>query len=148
VFPELLFRLARAPASSGPLIELFSVRASSAGAAASHSAPLTGVAKDKVIILQNLSVDMSPGATQAFVRVVFSGRTPAGAIFTIAQRGFTAVADLRSGFDWSGEVAIGGGGVTFASILIDVVFDAGVASNAITSNAFGYVIPRGNIAPF
>jgi len=146
IVPDILYRLARAPASTGPLIELFSVRATASSAATTVSANLAGVPIDKILILTNLSIDLAPGAAQSVIRTVLSGQTPGGLIWTIAQLGFVAVADFRQGFNWQGEIAIGGG--TGAALLSDSVFSAGVAANAVTLNAFGYVIPKANVAPF
>jgi len=146
--PELLYQLARSPASTGPLIELFARRRAQGDTSASVNAPMTGAAKDRVLVLTNVSVDLNPGATQAVERVVISAITPGGLTFAIAQVGFVAVADLRTGFDWQGEVAVGGSGVDETSIIVDAVFDAGVNLNTVVANVYGYVIPRGNIAPF
>jgi len=146
--PDLLYRLARAPGSLGPLIELFTKRVDASASSTTVSSNLTGLAKDKILVITNITADLDPGATQAVIRVVIQARTPAGVTFAIAQRGFAAVADLRSGFDWQGEVALGGRGVDVASIFLDGVFDAGVNANATTLSVFGYVIPRGNVAPF
>ena len=145
---DVLFRLQRPPASSGPLIELYSRRLVASASSTAVGSSVAGVAKDRVLILTNVSIDLDPGATQAVVRCVISGRTPGGVTFAIAQTGFVAVADLRTGFNWAGEVMIGGSGVDNAIVIVDAVYDAGVAANIITINVFGYVVPRGNIAPF
>jgi len=146
--PEIVYQLARSPQSTGPMLELFAARAFSAVASTTVSALINGPPKDRVLVLTNVTVDLNPGATQAITRVVISARTPALFVYAIAQIGFDAVADLRTGFNWQGEVAIGGPGVDIRSIIVDCVFDAGVNTNGVTANAFGYVIPRGNIAPF
>ncbi len=146
--PEIVYRLARAPASSGPLFELFSRRESASASSTAVSNVITGPPKDKVLVVTNMTVDMDPGAAQSVIRVVFSGVTPGGLVFQIAQVGLVAVADLRTGFDWQGEVAIGGGGIDNTILIADTVYSAGVAANATVLSVFGYVIPRGNIAPF
>jgi len=146
--PEIVYRLARSPGSTGPMIELFSVRGTNSAASTSVSVSLNGPAKDKTLIVTNLSVDINPGALQQIIRMVISGRTPGGVIFGIQQQGFTEVDDFRTGMNWQGEVAIGGGGIARSILIFDSVFDGGANANAITVSAFGYIIPRGNIAPF
>ena len=147
-FPEFLFRLARAPEATGPLIELFAFRVVRASTSTGFGVNIPGPAKDRVIVVTNVSCEVNPGATQAITRIVISGQTPGGLVFQIAQVGFTAVADFRTGFDWQGEVAIGGAGVDGNVIIVDSVWDAGVNANSLIASVFGYVIPRGNIAPF
>jgi len=146
--PELLYQLAREPASSGPLIELFTRRQVDSATNVNVTSVITGPPKDRLLILTNISIDLNPGLTQAVIRAVFNGITPAGVTFGIRETGFTAVADFRQGFSWQGEVAVGGGGVNSNILTILSVFDAGVAENFVAVSVFGYVVPRGNIAPF
>lgn len=147
-FPELTYLLARDPASSGPLLELFSARATNSASSASVSVSFNGPAKDKVLIVTNISIDLNAGTVQQILRCVISGRTPGGVIWGIHQEGFTEVDAFRTGMNWQGEVAIGGGGVDRSIIIVDSVFDGGANANALTAGVFGYIIPRGNIAPF
>lgn len=146
--PEILFRLSRAPGSAGPLIELFSRRLVATASSTAVTASLAGPAKDKILVLTNATLGVDPGAAQAFTLLKISGRTPGGLTFQIIEEGQAAVADLRDGLNWEGEIMIGGSGVENTSIIGEGVFDAGVASNKIVLSVFGYVIPRGNIAPF
>ena len=112
------------------------------------SVSINGPAKDKVLIVTNVSVDLDPGALQQIVRCVLSGRTPGGVIWGIHQEGFTEVDAFRTGMNWQGEVAIGGGGVDRSILIIDSVWDGGANANALTVGVFGYIVPRGNVAPF
>ena len=148
-FPEFLFRLARAPESTGPLVELFARSADiTSNFATSLNLGVNGPAKDKVLVVTNMTVDINPGAAQQILRCVISGQTPGGLIWGIHQEGFTEVDAFRTAMNWAGEVAIGGGGVDRSIVIFDAVFDGNVNNNAITVGVFGYVIPRGNIAPF
>jgi len=99
-------------------------------------------------VLTNMALDVVVGATQASNRVTFTGFTPSGLAFGIFREGFAEVADLRRGFNWQGEVMIGGGGIDERILSMSCVYSAGVAANSFTIGIFGYVIPRGNIAPF
>jgi len=146
--PEIVYRLARDPASSGPLMELFSRRAITTASSASISVSINGPAKDKILVVTNISLDINPGALQQITRAVISGRTPGGVIWLLHSEGFTEVDDFRTGMNWTGEVMIGGGGVDRSILIIDSVFDGGANANAVTVGVFGYIIPRGNIAPF
>lgn len=147
-FPELVYQLAQSPASTGPLLELFARRVRVADTSASIPVSINGPAKDKVLVVTNIAVDFSPGAAQQIIRGVFSGRTPGGVIWSLQELGFVEVDGFRTGMSWQGEVAIGGGGVDRSIIIVDGVFDGGVQTNTVTVGVAGYVIPRGNIAPF
>jgi len=146
--PDITYRLARPPASSGPLIELFTAHLGASGTSAGLQVLIPGIAMDRVLVLTNVAVVAAPGLTQAPLRIVVEGRTPSGVQFGITRQSVAAVADLRHDLNWSGEVMIGGGGTDTNIIICDTTFDAGVASNSMVISAFGYVIPRGNIAPF
>lgn len=146
--PDILYRLSRAPGALGPLVELFVRRQETSASATSVSSAITGVPKDKILIVTNLSMDLSPGAAQQIIRCVMSGRTPGGQVFAIKQLGFTEVDAFRTGMNWQGEVSIGGGGTDASILLFDSVWDGGANANQQVVSVFGYVIPRGNVAPF
>jgi len=146
--PEIVYRLARAPASSGPLLELFSRFDVASATATSVTLTFNGPQKDRLLILTNISLESLPGATQAATRINVTVTTPAGLGYTVALANFLVDADERQSLNWQGELMVGGGGTDSAIITFTGNYDAGVASNQIQVGLFGYVIPRGNVAPF
>jgi len=146
--PELCYRFLYPKDTSGPTFELDPMQLDTAAAAASQTITFTGPAKDRVFVLTNVQMDLTPGATQSAIRALLSGITPGGLAFNIVQESFLVDADERRQLNWQGEVMIGGSGVENTILTAIGQFSAGVASNALGVAVFGYVIPRGNIAPF
>jgi len=146
--PGITYRFNVPTDVAGPTLELFSRNANNADTAVSVAVNLPGVAKDRILFLTNIIMDLIPGATQAVTRASIVITTPAMLAFQISNDAFPVVADLRRGHLWTGDVAVGGGGVEVTTISMTGTFDAGVASNTVSVGVFGYVIPRGNIAPY
>jgi len=146
--PDITYRFSVPSDTGGPTLELYSRTLTVTASSAEFTATLTGPAKDRALIVTNLNVQAGPGATQSVTRLSLVGSTPAGASVAIETDMPTAVADIRRNLNWQGEVMIGGGGVANVILTASVVFSAGVAANFIVISAYGYVIPRGNIAPY
>lgn len=146
--PEITYRFSVPSDTAGPTLELYTRNLLVSASAASVTTPLNGPAKDRTLVLTNVSVQAVPGATQSADRMRISITTPGGAGVDLATFNPTAVADIRRDLNWTGEVMIGGAGMDNQIIEANCVFSAGVAANILVINVCGYVIPRGNIAPF
>jgi len=146
--PDITYRFSLPIATSGPTLELFAKRTAFSNTNANIVANITGPAKDRIFVLTNLNLELIPGATQSVVRGRVDGRTPGGLVFSIANIHFAGTADERQEINWQGEIYIGGAGMDIEILLGAAQFSAGVASNTIEISAAGFVIPRGNVAPY
>lgn len=146
--PDIAYRFSTAVDTSGPTVELFSRFQSVSASAAAVAVSILGIGMDRVLILTNIAVDLIPGATQGVLRLNVVANTPADLAFTITTEVFPGTADLRGAHVWDGEVMVGGGGVAEEIVNVAATFSAGVAANIAAVGLFGYVIPRGNVAPY
>jgi len=145
--PEICYRFIYPKDTAGPTFEIMTRDVDNAATSATVTISITGVPKDRVLVLQNVNMFADPGAGQAVVQQILSGFTPAGLQFTIARTAKAAIADLNDNLNWQGAVYLPGlgDGVILSAL---TVYDAGVASNALTFSMQGVVIPRGNSAAF
>lgn len=132
----------------GTTLEVINRRQDEAATATSVVFNLEGIAKDKILILNNVSGICTPGATQACVSVAINGFTPAGAAFNIFRLKYVETADINEHYNWQGEVWMRGRGGTDRSLNAQAIFDAGVASNQLAFSFSGYIIPRANVSEF
>jgi len=146
--PDITYSFRRAKDVSGPTFEILCRRLSSATAAAAQTVVISDLAKDKMLVLSNVSLVGIPGATQGVTNMSFSGVTPGGLIFAIARFNEALVADLNRQLSWAGTIYLTGGGAGVDILTFTANFDAGAASNQILVGVHGVVIPKANAGPF
>lgn len=131
-----------------PTLETLARQSSSAATASSITIDFTGLAKDKILVLTNVSGRIQPGTSQFVVSIQVGGFTAAGARFDVFRNGFPATDDLDQWYNWQGEVMVRGRGGVLPTLRVTSIFDAGVANNQLAFGFMGYVIPRGNVAEY
>jgi len=146
--PEIAYRYLRAIDTAGPTLEVWTRHSTDAGTAASRSITHASIPKNKILILFNVTMVATPGATQSVTSINFTATTPAGLGWNVCFESFEVEADARRATCWNGEVWIGGRGEGVESITATAGFDAGVASNALTASFQGIVVPKANVASF
>lgn len=146
--PELTYRYIYRIDTAGPTFEVLARVFNASGAATLVSINLTGVPKNKVLVLTNVTALSNPGATQAVTAITISMFTSAAAQVNVVQETFPVDADENQTLNWQGEIFIPGRGGTFPSVGMSSSYDAGVASNICGFALQGVIIPRGNIATF
>jgi len=146
--PEITYRFLYPKDVSGPTFELFTEFVQVAGVAAELSLVTRGIAKDKVLCLTNLQLDLRPSGGESALRGACVATTPGGVAINLVQDNFPSDADQRQSINWSGEVYVGGMGAANGSISATGTFSGAVQSGSLFLSVFGVVIPRGNIAPF
>jgi len=146
--PEITYRFGLPVNIMGSTIQTIVRQISVADTATTVTASLTGIPKDKILILANAVLEGIPGATQGVTTMALRGRTIAAAAFTIALSTPVVVADQPIAENWSGEVWIAGAGENATTVELIGVFDAGVASNSVFMHLSGLVIPKGIVAVF
>jgi len=132
----------------GPTIETLARQEALAGTAASLTIDFSGLAKDKLLVLTNVSGRLQPGTAQFVVSIQVGGFTAAGARFDIFRNGFPATDDLDAWYNWQGEIMVRGRGGALPTLRATAVFDAGVANNQVAFAYNGYIIPRANVAEY
>lgn len=146
--PEISYRFTTAVNTAGPTLELFSRSVTVAAADNEFTADITGPGVDRILCLTNIAVEAIPGGALSVTRMRINAFTPGGLEFAIATDAVPAVASLRQELNWQGEVYIGGAGVTTRILAASVVFSANTSTNNIRISVFGFIIPKGNIAPY
>jgi len=146
--PEIAYRYLRAIDTAGPTFEMVSRDLNNAGSATEVTVTLTGVPKNKILVLSNISAIALPGATFSVVALQLAGFTGAGARLLIQQERFPADADETKTLNWQGEIWLPGRGTGEISVEVEGTFSSGAASNSIFIGLFGVIIPRGNASAF
>ncbi len=148
--PELVYQFVRPLDSAGPTYELYQRRQ---GPTAFNGAQLffdfRDVAKDRVLVVSNIVIIASPGGVVDVQGITLIGITQAGRTIIIDRRFFTvpaAAGDTDQALNWTGEIALLGGGQGNLTVSGIVDFSAANAANSIDMSVFGTMIPRGNIA--
>ena len=136
------------PSFRSPTLETIARKVVTGGAATSVVAEFTSLAKDKLLVLTNVSGNLGPGATQACVSIKVDLFTAAGANFNVYREVFPETANLDETFNWQGECTVRGQGAPNVVVRATAVFDAGVASNQLSFSFMGYIIPRANVAEY
>lgn len=146
--PDSTYRYAYPKDIAGQTFETLSRAVSNTATAAVRTFTFVDLSKDKVLVLTNVSVDGDPGAGQNVVSLRVEGFTAALLGFTIAVVIPPGTADVTEELNWQGAVYLPGGGDGTTQVQIAVVFNAGIASNALRASLHGIIIPRGNVAQF
>lgn len=144
-FPEIAYQYVRPKDVSGPGIEIYSRTLTLINEADASLEQLFGpIPSDKIFILTNVSVFCNPAAAECTsISVLMIG--PQGIQNTIANENFAGAAATDRSLNWQGEVWILGGAPN--TLRMTAAFDDAVA-NSMFGSAFGYVIPRANVAQF
>lgn len=145
--PDLTYAYRQPKDVSGPTFEVMSRQGDESDTATGVTFTLTGLPKDRMLVLSNVCILMIPGATQSVTALSVSATTPAGLVFDISRFNQAAATGSRS-HNWQGEVFLLGGGRGANLLTITATFDAGANSNRLIASIFGVVIPRANAGPF
>ena len=146
--PEITYRYIYPRDVAGPTFEVLSRTFFLSDAATSISQSLSLITKDKILVLNNISIQADPGATQALLDLRVSAFTPAGAEWNITRFRGAGTADLIEAFNQTGEWYILGREPDVVNVRVVGLFDAGVNANNVDVSLHGIVIPRGNSANF
>jgi len=146
--PDIAYSFRLPKDVSGPTLEVLSRIATEAGTATTVTFEFSNLAKDRILILNNVSARGTPGATQACTNLVIRAVTAAGLFFDVARNTFVVAADVVQTLNWQGSVFIPGGGTPSTTVQVNADFDAGVASNTVRVSIHGTIIPRANVAQF
>ena len=106
------------------------------------------LAKDRVLVLTNVSVIAQPGAAQFVREMKIQAFSQGVENFNVDQRLPLGVVDQDEVLNWQGEVYIQGGGPDTDTIRIFTFYNSAVAANAMTVGIHGIIIPRGNLGGF
>jgi len=142
--PEITYRYLLPISTSSPTFEILTQAGSEAATATSVDRTLTGIPRDRILVLSSAVIVGVPGATQACTRLALTGITQAGMEFRIDITHFAAAADVLQDLNWQGEVYIPGRGDSQITLRAQATFDAGVASNSCQAAFHGIIIPRAN----
>lgn len=145
--PDHTYRFLYPKDVSGSTLETF-YRKQSQTILGDTSFTINGVSKDRILVLSNIIVELIPGLGQSATRLLVLLSPPGGITFNIIVDDYPIVADLDRAFNWAGEVFCIGGGVETPILQFNCSFDAAGVNNIGTATVCGYVIPRGNVAPF
>jgi len=146
--PDLSYRFLYPKDIAGPTFELCARSANDSATNATVTSNYTFLPKDKMLCVSSMSLQADPGATQAVTDIRISFFTATGFEFNVVRRITPGTADLIEAFHWEGQVYILGRSPAAVNVRVQVIFDAGVNSNNVTSSVFGIVVPRGNVALF
>jgi len=146
--PEITYRFLSPIDVASPTYELWTRVTSGALANVNVIAFTLGIAKERVLVLNNIACEGFPGAAQACTAIRVVGITQAGQEFSIIRERFAASANAGQNVNWQGDIWIAGRGTGENIIIARAEFDAGVAINNIAMDLQGAVIPRGNVATF
>lgn len=128
--------------------ELIQRKITTSGTATGLTAAFSDLAKDKLLVLTNMSGILEPGTGQGNVAVAVNGYGGGGSFHDIFRLVFAETADLSDAFNWQGTVVFRGRGPGEKTIGADAVFDSGVNSNTVRLSITGYIIPRANVAEY
>jgi len=133
---------------AGPTFEMLHRQFTATLAGTIITTNLNDFAKDRVLVLTNVSVLALPAATQACEQIRVAVSTQSGLLMDVAIFGDLPIADKPQTLKWDGAVYVLGSGVGNTTVRITTTFDAGVGFNVVNIGIHGIVIPRGNIAAF
>jgi len=100
------------------------------------------------MVLSNIAIRATPGATQACNQILVIGFSAAQQDFDVFRERFAAVADQTESANWQGQVYLLGGGRATTCVSVRATFDAGANANSLRVGIHGVVIPRANVGPF
>jgi len=146
--PDITYRYIYPKDIAGPTFEVFARELIQTVANVTNTIAISGISRDKVLVLSNVVLVANPGATQAAETMNLQGISGSGSPFDIQHRIAAGTADLSEVMSWSGQVFIPGRGEGLTNLTITVTFDAGVAGNLVFGGIHGIVIPRANVAVF
>lgn len=109
---------------------------------------LVDLAKDRMLVLSNLTLRARPGAGNTVTSVQLVAFTAARLEFDIARLTPVQAADQDITLNWQGQVFIMGGGANSNLLRARAIFDLGVVPNQMRVGIHGVVIPRANAAAF
>lgn len=147
IVPDITYRYMTATDTSGPTFEILTHFETITSVAIAHVFTLTGVPKDRVLLISNVQIEMNATGTESAEHVAIFARTPAGATANLTQEQFPVVQAGTVNVDWQGQIFVGGSGADNTILQCNAVYDAGVLTKTSHFSVFGVMIPRGNIAP-
>jgi len=146
--PDFTYRYLYPKDVAGPTLQLISRSFDDADTAVQIESSVTGIPEDTILVLTNVTIQATPGATQACNQLQFRTFTRAGLRVWGAFETPAVVADKLESLTWSGEIWVPGSGAGNISVTLRSNFDAGAASNRMFSSINGYIIPKANVAIF
>lgn len=108
----------------------------------------SNLAKDRVLVLTNVSVIANPGGAQIVVELAIQAFSQGVENFNIDRREPAADPGINKVLNWQGEIYIQGGGPDTDTLRIFTFYDSPVLANAMTVGVHGIIIPRGNLGGF
>lgn len=140
--PEITYQFQQPKDTAGGLILIASRELSVNDTATSITIELLDVAPDKIFVMSVASVFGLAGAAQVLQRLLISlsADQPVTGGIEISQTVLPA-ATTSQALNWSGELWVPPGG----NVAVRGIFDAGVASNQVSGQVHGILIPRGNV---
>lgn len=146
--PDIAYAFRQPKDISGPTMEVLCRHLDSAASATVIDLLITDLPKDRMLILGNVTMRGSPGATQHVASLQIIGITAAGLEFDIARLTPVLTADLIQTLNWQGGIYLMGGGLDTTTIRVRGVFNSGTNSNSVRTGIHGIVVPRANVSPF
>ncbi len=146
--PGITYAFASPIDTAGQTFEILTRQDQLSAGVAFFSRVLTGLGKDRILVLTNVTLTAEPGATQFVDELRIQGVTHTGVIFDLATDVFIHAVDEQVSLNWEGEIYIPGGGTDADFVRNTANFNAGVNANLVTNSWHGIVIPRGNSAAF
>lgn len=146
-FPGIAYSFARPTDTSGPTALILSRHLQLSAGQALIELLFTDLAKDRVLVLTNATIQAIPGATQTVLQMKLQAFSQGVENVNIEQQNFTG-ADINRQLNWQGEFYIQGGGPGTSTVRTFGFFDAFAAANVVTVGIHGIIIPRGNLGGF
>jgi len=148
-FPGIAYAFQRPTDVSGPTALILSRHFQiSGGGLTLLEVFFSDLAKDRVLVLTNVTIQANPGATQAVNQLKVQGLAQGQENFGIDQREPLRTADQNETLNWQGEVYLQGGGPGTDTVRMFAAFNGAANANAITVGLHGIIIPRGNLGGF
>jgi len=146
--PEIAYRYIYPKDIAGPTFEILSRLLSTTGAATTLEVNITGIPKDRVLVLGNVTIEGGPGGALVCTALDLRGVTGAGLDFPIKQVTTQLGNSLDQNLIWTGSIFIPGSGEGNNSLRARAFFSAATSTNSLSVGVHGVVIPRGNSAAF
>jgi len=146
--PGITYRFRSPKDTSGPTFEVVTRTLSSSASALAITHDVFELAKDKMLVLSNVTMVANPNAGNGVVNMVLSVFTAAQQRVQIMNIEFPATADAEETLNWQGEVYVLGGGRDTVALRFYFEFDDALAANQVVANWCGVVVPRGNASAF
>jgi len=148
--PEITYAFNTPKDVAGPTAEVLSRVLNTSGLAASLTVSVTGIPRDRILILQNVAIESFPDALQSVNQIRIQGFTGAGQQFEIARTRPSTPLAVSEGltFNWQGSVWLHGRAGNQVAVSVVSTYNAGVTENFLSVGLQGIVIPRGNVAMF